>query len=1012
MKFSYFLLALCLLILILPVSAGTAQQSWYNDTEGGGCVTAVDSNSAGTLVIAGYWNGNITAYTMTVNTTDNNVSAVVAWRNRTNNTGATNTRNAIRKIVADSSGNIVWMNDRNETGYISSTGAVGSKINSTTQNISDIALRADGGMYAATYLRSGTTPSKIVIYNTDGSIYAQNTSFGTSANWTNVGFDPNNQWIITSNQSHNRLYYWNITSWTGWEEFNPTHTASKNLSQQFIDSFPYRESINITASASTKGIIFVNNTTNTSTVLKINDTLYQYNRINIGTYFWWQRTGNLSNATNVSEQPQNGLLNLSYVNGNYYYVVFRPITGVTNYTFYMGNGTLNNSVTNQTWTNNGTLFRQNISASATWNVPARVEAVNLTMYGGGGGGQTGSTAHPGVRTGTGGTAAALTQQNNVIVTPGGTATITIGNGGAANTIGGTTTFNNGTNSYTATGGATGSGYTGAPGGAGNTSIPSYPTATTGGTGFDEDWNCVGSNYNPGSAGGAGYGAGGGGGGGYYDYNCGYYYPGAGGAGAAGIIQISYYINDVPVYYYGATPTTTLHSFEVRQTSNAINQTSVQDYVGTIVGLSVPSNGGLASIITDTIFYQQYISSSGFGSYYCATLSTGGYALFAGTPHDVKASNSGTASIEGRGSYGNIYDSGAVARASSLTGNTIRSVDSAMSSGLFAAFGGDEGKIYMLSKEGASSWYSYYTGGIASPIQAVAVGWNGECVILGRGDGRFEYYVTNVSIAPVPTTAYADAQLRVYKDGSAYASQPVTIYSSSVTPYVWTPIGTSYTDGGGTLTYTTTTGVYYKFVVNNVPGTTNGEGEVIWQSNTASTVVQIFILSASTPYEWNAYYNTASNNVTVMYSDKITPTSVVVTIKDLKTNLDVLTRVYYSTPSFVLEYRDQSGTGSYQVTVLINRMGNAIVRDQRIVTSPNAYGTILPNDQYITWAISTFVLMLIAGMFSYSNSKRGALAVVVIAVLMMWFKLLPMSMMTVAMLAAIFAVMSLFASRVQ
>ena len=75
-----------------------------------------------------------------------------------------------------------------------------------------------------------------------------------------------------------------------------------------------------------------------------------------------------------------------------------------------------------------------------------------------------------------------------------------------------------------------------------------------------------------------------------------------------------------------------------------------------------------------------------------------------------------------------------------------------------------------------------------------------------------------------------------------------------------------------------------------------------------------------------------------------------------------------------------------------------MRDQRTVMSPNTYGTILPNDQYITWAISTFVLMLIAGMFSYSNSKRGALAVVVVAVIMMIFKLLPWSLMTVAMLA--------------
>ncbi len=85
MKYLYLLITLFLIALILPVSAGVAQQAWYNDTQGGGCVTAVDTNSDGTLIIAGYWNGNITAFNIVVNSTDNTAAGTIAWQNRTNN---------------------------------------------------------------------------------------------------------------------------------------------------------------------------------------------------------------------------------------------------------------------------------------------------------------------------------------------------------------------------------------------------------------------------------------------------------------------------------------------------------------------------------------------------------------------------------------------------------------------------------------------------------------------------------------------------------------------------------------------------------------------------------------------------------------------------------------------------------------------------------------------------------------------------------------------------------------
>jgi hypothetical protein len=644
------------------------------------------------------------------------------------------------------------------------------------------------------------------------------------------------------------------------------------------------------------------------------------------------------------------------------------------------------------------------------------------MYGGGGGGSGGYNQpwfqiyYPGdYYKGYGGSAATMTAYANIAVTPGAGIPVIVGSPGTAgvanSSTGGTAGTNSSFGSYNATGGAPGVGWVanGTNGANGNTTITGAPTAGTGGTGDMAIYNSICQHYTgtgddpttPGS----GYGAGGAGGGfGCKEYNhgCGGY-AGAGGAGAAGVVSITY-----PVYYNGVAPTTA-YAFtkQTAQSASSLNQSSTKDYVGTILGLSVPNSGGLVSMITDTIFYQQYVSPTGLGLTYSATLSTGAPALFAGTPYTVSASNSGAASIEGRGSYANVYDSSGVARASSLTGNTIRAVDVAMSSGQFAAFGGDEGKLYMLSKEGSSTWYSYYTGTADTPIHAVSVAWDGSSVVAGRFGGTLEYYLTNVTIPVIPTPSYIDAHVQVYKDGAPYAGQPITIFSSYDGLTGWSPLTVNNTDGGGSLTYSTLSGQYYKFVVNCVGGTTEGEGSKVWQSNSGSTIVQIFVLSASMPYEWNSYYDTASHNVTVVYSDSQVST-VNVTIRDIRTNAVVMNQLYYS-DHWTMTYPDTLQNGTYRVDVEINRNGYT-TRDSRMVMSSSVYGIPIPMDTTLKYIIATIIQMIVGGLFGYGNSKRGALALVALTGGFIIWGFLPASAVTVATLAALVAVLSLFNSR--
>ena len=615
MKFSYGLLAICLLILICPlVSAGTAQLGWYNDTEGGGCVTAVDTNDDGTLVIAGYWNGNITAYNIVVNVSNSSASATVAWHYRTNTTLAMTTNNTIKKIVADENGNFAWITER-EAGYISSAGAVGSQ-KLFYQNCSDVALRP-GSVYAVTSLRSGAIPSNITVYTIGGTLYAQNSSFGTNANWTSIGYDPNNEWIVTSNQSSNRLYFWNITTWTGWEQFNPTHTASKNASQQFIDSFPYREGISITDPASGEASLTFINTGGVSYITQINNSHFYYNAANTGSYFYWTN-GTLLNTSNVLFNQTN-ILNLSTIgsDGNYHVVLRR---GITNFVAYFGNASY--SYSNGTWVPNNTLYNVNFTSSGTWQAPTSITSVNVTLVGGGGGGQQGRYSASG---GTGGSAGNFTKWNLISVTPGSNYVVSLGAGGGSGTKGSNTSFENVASAIylNTTGGIAGTGYlfTNGTNGTQNISI-SYSNASNGGTSYWNDCYDGPTIYLAGKYGGYGYGGGGGGGagtGGSCSAAFGY-----GGAGASGVAQIGYYTRQ----QYSSSTTNTGH--ENRQTGMALNQSSVRDYVGNIVDLDVPSTGSLVSLSTETIFYQQQMLPSGFDTYWCATYPLGGYVLYPGT----------------------------------------------------------------------------------------------------------------------------------------------------------------------------------------------------------------------------------------------------------------------------------------------------------------------------------------------------------------------------------------------
>lgn len=1017
MKLKIIFILLLITCLVYPVSAAV-DLVWDNTTQPDD-INVVDTNYDATLIFAGTSGGNITAY---------NQSGCITWFLRTNTTDPGD-RN-ITKIISTQDGALVWMGNSHTAGYISSSGnMIFNKTIPPTQNISDIAVSNDGGYWAMTV----GTPARIFVYTAAGSLVAENTTIGGVVNWSHVGFNINEGWLVTANKSNNTLYFWNFTPWSGWVQYNPNKTGSKNTSQAFIDKFPYKMYLNISMPAGYDVTLTFNtsnsNTSTTTPIVKLNNSYYEYRPTYTGNRFFWTPINYLPNASNTTYfmDNQSLVLNASYVSGGLYTVKLRNVTDIIgtnggNFTLYFGCTTYTYSNVGGAPIADGTSIITNFTANNVWMRPSSsVTSIAYIIIGGGGGG--GSGGNPTGTSGFGGSAGGYSSSTLSLFSAQRYVSVYVGGGGAggaaiAGTAGSPTSINGTPTdpiSRNVSGGAGGginnpSPTVGINGGSGSLNLSTYYGENGSvGTGWDGIQCAI--NGQPAGIAGLGYGAGGGAGG----LGTGGCLP-PGGDGATGIVKLTY-------NYYKTVPTSgTLSVKYSADTGYGLNQSSVRFYVGDIMDLDQSWDGGYIVLSTDEgadgngALYRQPVYATGIPiigstrSFYGTT-----EAPFTGTPHDVKASNGASFNFEARGPDAYMYDYTGAAKVQVLTVGTMNSVDLDVVSALIGAYGGTEGRLGIISRIGSPTFYTYYTGSVGNNINSVAVSWDGAFVTVGRDSGIVETYATNITenVTANVTPSIVEAYVKVYKDGNVYPYQVVAVFSGTSSTGPWTSVANLTTDTTGHVSYVTTAGTYYKFVVNPVGGSdVGGEGSAVWLSNTGSTTVNIYILSPSTPYEWNAYYDITNHNVTVLYSDTVEPISVTITINDLKTGLPVLARTYLATSNFTLSYHDQLENGTYQVILVANRLGT-VVRDQRIVSAPNLYNITLPVDKYILYAISTLFLMLIAGMFTYINSKRGALAVVVLAAVFMWFGFLPSGnlMLAIAMLAAIFAVMSLFGSRV-
>jgi hypothetical protein len=957
----YIIIGLVLLFLIFPVSAvSTAQLTWSKSV---GDVfnypTVVDTTDNGTVIQVGMSNGSIFSYDLNGN---------IRWFLQTNG--------SIKKMESNANGTTAWINQRNESGLIQDNATLRYYRPDQLRNITDVAISRDGSYYAFTE-KSG---ARINIQAYSGNL-TQNTSFGI-ANWTSIAFDPNSQWVVTANQSDKNLYLWNLTLYQGWLDFNPTKSVPKNASQINLDSFPYRRNLSIENYGSTTKIYLLNvSNTNVSSahIYQLNQTYYQYNASDIGKYVY------LTSYLNISDQSN--VVNASYFTNNSLVLGFKANVN-KNFTMYYGN----TSYTNELYNSTNAYTSYTTAGSYTFTIPSGVSSVNYQLVGGGGGGGqslAGVTYH-----GVGGSAATKTTGTLTIPTGQSTIAVVVGTGGGGGTYGSYTGGTGGTSTL--------NGTIAAAGGAGGSYTTPWTTGGAGGTGYDStstfavagaqggvDYGSGCTPQNAGGAAGVGYGAGGGGTGGG-ESMC---YTG-GGAGAKGYANISY---NIITTYFGLSPTNSYLATEQTQTSdNSIAYVTNRSLGGNISVMDVPENGGWVGVSTDEPkVYAQAISTSGFGTQYSGTANTG-------TAMMIRTADSAAYSIEARSLMADIYLLDGTRSGTYITGGVVQSVDFSVRNGLWAIAGGDDGKIYVFSKDATSSWYVFYQGDSGNPITTVSISWRGEYFIVGRNDGTVEYYTTG-GISST-TTNYL-INVFVNKGGSPYVNQNVTITQGTSTDSAIDTYTNGQTDSVGKFSFTATDLKYYRINVNS------GEYIFTYQASSTYTTVTINIpeVMITRPYDYSATYDEFSTNITTIYNDVNIASAVNISITDMTINQIVHTGNYAATTYVYDTYTCGvlNKSRQYKVNIQFTRTTGHTYSDTIYTQSSGFYQpSSAPTTQWLLfkYAVYSVMLMFVALGIGATSTKYGVILLPALAVLGIIIGFLPANLYTGGILVACFIAM--------
>ena len=190
--------------------------------------------------------------------------------------------------------------------------------------------------------------------------------------------------------------------------------------------------------------------------------------------------------------------------------------------------------------------------------------------------------------------------------------------------------------------------------------------------------------------------------------------------------------------FGTTQLTgTIGAEEQNSTLKYLMYNSSAALTGTAQTQSIPEGGGVVTIGTTTNVTTLTIGDSGFTTGFTTGASSGNSNVIA-------ASDAATFVVDGRALGVNIYDITGTLKGTYTAGGNINSADIDDKTALWLVAGGDDGKVYVFSKDSTSAWSVAYSGDSMDPILATAMSMRGEYAAVGRKGGAYEYYAASAS----------------------------------------------------------------------------------------------------------------------------------------------------------------------------------------------------------------------------------------------------------------------------
>ena len=388
-----------------------------------------------------------------------------------------------------------------------------------------------------------------------------------------------------------------------------------------------------------------------------------------------------------------------------------------------------------------------------------------------------------------------------------------------------------------------------------------------------------------------------------------------------------------------------------------NQQTSKTLTGNISAISLSDRGDWLGTATDSYIYHDQITNAGFGTDYNAVLGS------TGTVSDIATANAASMSIAGQGQITDIYSQTASRVGTYTAGGAVTHVDIADKNALWATSGGEDGKVYIFSKDASSNWYLEYSSDSDGSVTALSMSSRGEFVLAGR-TGSLTLYQTNT---PVQTSTDFWFTLYAYKDSDSYrnAAVNVTQYQGNQ----WVSYTQGLTDSTGKFVCQVTAGNTYKFDIGN------GEKVVIVMASPSvlSQTVSIYTSPISTAIEYNAAWDSSTNSIQFNYTDTKAQTNSV-NVKILRTDTweTVYDQTFNNQQSIEETLPIIDDTTSYKVEFSVNRVSGR-TRNTFIVSSSRDIVPI-PLDPNIKNILFCGLLFVIAGLFSYLSAIRGAVVV--------------------------------------